>query len=117
MDVWKRSVELSTEIYKSTRGIKDYGFRDQICRSGLSVPSNIAEGLERTSIKESLNFLSYAKASCGELYTQVIIGANIGIFNSEQSNKFCQESKVISKMIGSLINKRKMFLEQREESE
>jgi len=110
MDVWKKSVQLSTGIYLANREIKDYGFRDQIGRSGLSIPSNIAEGLERTSIKESLNFLSYAKASCGELYTQVIIGQNVGYYDEKQAEQFQREAKVVSRMIGALIQKRKEFI-------
>jgi len=56
MEVWKKAVNLSCSIYKTSKKINDYGFKDQITRAGLSVPSNIAEGLERNSIKESINF-------------------------------------------------------------
>ena len=49
LDVWKRAMKLSTNIYKELKNLKDYGFKDQITRSGLSIPSNIAEGFERTS--------------------------------------------------------------------
>ena len=52
LDVWKRSAGLSADIYKVLSDLKDYGFKDQITRSGLSIPSNIAEGLERRSDKE-----------------------------------------------------------------
>lgn len=62
-------IEFSIELYKVSKSINDYGFRDQITRAGLSVPSNIAEGLERESMKDSLKFLVYTKASCGEVYT------------------------------------------------
>ena len=44
MDVWKKSTRLSVSIYKELSVLKDYGFKDQITRSGLSIPSNIAEG-------------------------------------------------------------------------
>ena len=47
LEVWKRSARLSADIYIHTKQIKDYGFRDQLTRSGLSVPSNIAEGMSR----------------------------------------------------------------------
>ena len=47
LDVWKRSARLSATIYKELVGLKDYGFKDQITRSGLSIPSNVAEGCER----------------------------------------------------------------------
>ena len=47
LDVWKRSARLSADIYRNTQLIKDFSFRDQLTRSGLSVPSNIAEGMTR----------------------------------------------------------------------
>ena len=53
LDIWKRSVKLSIEIYKETQNLKDFGFKDQITRSSLSIPSNIAEGMLRDSIKET----------------------------------------------------------------
>ncbi|HLZ19363.1 MAG TPA: four helix bundle protein, partial [Smithellaceae bacterium] len=81
LDVWKRAMKLSAGIYKELRNLKDYGFKDQITRSGLSIPSNIAEGFERISNRESVNFLSYAKGSCGELRTQIYVGVNIEYIN------------------------------------
>jgi len=47
LDVWQRSASLSADIYKELKQLTDYGFKDQIIRSGLSIPSNIAEGIER----------------------------------------------------------------------
>ncbi len=74
LDVWKVSARLSEDIYKKLANIKDYGLKDQITRSGLSIPSNIAEGLERDSQKETIRFLSYAKGSCGEQELKYISG-------------------------------------------
>ena len=74
LDVWKRAVKLSSETYKHTAGLKDFGFRDQLTRSGLSIPSNIAEGYERKSDREIAQFLNIAKGSAGEFRTQVYIG-------------------------------------------
>ena len=71
LEVWKRSRRLSADIYIGLRGLKDYSFWGQITRSGLSIPSNIAEAFERLSQREGLVFLSYAKGSCGELRTQI----------------------------------------------
>lgn len=71
LDVWKRSSRLCAELYKHFRKVKDFGFRDQITRSALSVPSNIAEGVERDSQKDFARFLQYSKGSCGELRTQI----------------------------------------------
>ena len=74
LEVWKRAARLSADLYKALVDLKDYGFRDQITRAGLSIPSNIAEGHERNSDKEIANFLNYAKGSAGELRTQIYIG-------------------------------------------
>ena len=77
LDVWKRSSRLSVEIFRHFNSSKDFGFKDQITRSSLSVPSNIAEGMEKESIKEQLRFLEIAKGSSAELITQIYIGIEI----------------------------------------
>jgi four helix bundle protein len=104
LDVWKRSAGLSAEIYKELQGLKDFGFKDQITRSGLSIPSNIAEGMERRSEKEKVNFLSYAKGSCGELRTQVYVGMKIGYLPKNVGSQWIIETKEISAMLVGLIN-------------
>jgi four helix bundle protein len=103
LDVWKRSSRLSANIYKELNGLKDYGFRDQITRAGLSIPCNIAEGIERKSSKESANFLSYARGSCGELRTQIYIGMDIGYIAEETGKKWIAETKEISAMLVGLM--------------
>lgn len=110
LEVWKRSAWLSAEIYKTLGTLKDFGFRDQITRSGLSIPSNIAEGFERDSVKECLKFLSYARGSCGELRTQILIGKDIGYIQAAVGAKWVQEAKQISSMLTSLMKARKGFL-------
>jgi len=103
LEVWKRSARLSAEIYKALAELKDYCFKDQLCRSGLSVPSNIAEGMERDSQKEFLQFLRFAKGSCGELRTQVYIGQEIGYIEKPTAQAWVQESKEISSMLVGLM--------------
>lgn len=109
LELWKRSTQLSVEIYKTLRELRDYGFRDQITRSSLSIPSNIAEGFERNSQKECVTFLSYAKGSCGELRTQTYIGMEIGYIDKEIGRKWYQETIEISLMLGGLIKTKKGF--------
>ncbi len=110
LDVWKRSARLSASLYKELSGLKDYGFRDQITRSGLSIPSNISEGCERSSEKECINFLNYAKGSCGELRTQVFIGMDIDYIPKESGKKWLEETVAISSMIGGLIKAKKNYI-------
>jgi len=110
LEVWQRAMRLSADIYKELRVLKDFGFKDQITRSGLSVPSNIAEGFERESQKECLMFLSYAKSSCGELRSQIYIGIDIGYINQKVGKKWLAEATEISSMLSGLIKTRRGFL-------
>ena len=57
LEVWKRSCRLASEIYKYFSTFNDYGFKDQVTRSALSIPSNIAEGFERDGKKDKKRFL------------------------------------------------------------
>jgi four helix bundle protein len=110
LEVWKRSTRLSVSIYKELRELRDFGFKDQITRSGLSVPSNIAEGFERISQKECVMFLSYAKGSCGELRTQIYVGVEAGYIDKSVGLTWVVEVKELSKMIGGLIKTKKEFI-------
>ena len=103
MDVWKRSMRLSVSIYKELSGLKDFGFKDQLTRAGLSIPSNIAEGFGRSTGKEKRNFLNYAKGSCAELRTQAYIGIEIGYISRNVGRSWIAETKEISAMITGLM--------------
>ena len=103
LEVWKRSAMSSTEIYLELTELKDFGLRDQITRSGFSISSNIAEGFERNSDKETLNFLNYSKGSAGELRSQLSIGIKIGYISSEKGRYWKNEATEISKMLYGLM--------------
>jgi len=110
LEVWKRAAHLSASVYKELTHLKDYGYRDQITRSGLSVPSNIAEGFERVSQKECTTFLSYAKGSCGELRCQIYIGIDIGYVGKDVGTQWIKETNELSSMLGSLIKRKQSFI-------
>ena len=76
LEVWKKSKNLVIDIYKMTSylSIEDkYSLADQIRRAAISIPSNIAEGQQRYSIKEFIRFTSISKGSVAELITQLEI--------------------------------------------
>ncbi|WP_300366235.1 four helix bundle protein [Hydrogenimonas sp.] len=102
LDVWKMACVLSSDIYIGLRDCKDFGFKDQITRSGLSVASNIAEGVERDSDKESWRFLDIAQASAAELKTQIYIGMKIEYIDHKSGKNWLKETDRIHMMIKSL---------------
>jgi len=84
--------------------IRDYGFKDQLTRCALSVPSNIAEGFEKDYIKEKCRYLSISKGSLGEFVTQVDIGIEVGFIDKSVGNRWMSEAVELSKMIGKLLH-------------
>ena len=72
-------------------------------RAAVSIPSNIAEGAERDSIKEFIHFLNIAKGSAAELRTQIYIAMRVNILPTEQAQGFSNELVEISKMLHGLI--------------
>jgi len=103
LEVWKKALDLSVQIYELLRDNRDYGFKDQICRAAVSIPSNIAEGMERDSKKETTHFLHIAKGSCAEVRTQLIIALKIGYFTFDQYGPIKNEAESISRMLHGLI--------------
>jgi len=85
------------EIFKAHKECRDSGFKDQINRSSLSIPSNIAEGYERSTNKDATKFFYYAKGSAGELRTQIYIGMEIGYIHKQTGLSWIQEPKKFQK--------------------
>ncbi|WP_027713879.1 four helix bundle protein [Desulfuromonas sp. TF] len=105
LEVWKRSCKLSADVYTTLKELKDFGFKDQITRSSLSVPSNVAEGMVKPTDKDKIRFLHIANGSCAELRTQIYIGMRIAYIVEETGRTWIKETKEISAMITGLIEK------------
>lgn len=103
LEVWKRACAQSIAIYRLLEDWKRYSLKDQMERSGLSVPSNIAEGQERDSKGDFIRFLRIAKGSNGELRTQIHVATQLGFISPEKSRELLVESKEISAMLQGLI--------------
>jgi four helix bundle protein len=114
LEVWKRGCNLAVDIHVALAESKDFALRNQMERSSLSIPSNIAEGCERDSTAEFINFLRYSKGSCGELRTQLYVAERVrerlGQPPLENSRAMIKETKSLSKMIQALINSLKRRL-------
>lgn len=86
LEVWKRSIQMVTKIYKETTNFPKeelYGITSQIRRSAISVPSNIEEGAGRNYPKEFIQFLHISMGSLAELETQLIIANNLDYLSNE----------------------------------
>jgi four helix bundle protein len=105
LEVWKRSCRLATCIYKAFEKCHDSGFYSQITRAAISVASNIAEGSERRTDKEFINFIYIAKGSLGELRTQLYIANRIGYIPDSSRRELVAETKELSSMLQGLIRK------------
>jgi four helix bundle protein len=106
LNVWKQARQLTQEIYRLTKTekfLKDFGLRDQIRRAAISVMSNIAEGFERGGNQEFVQFLYVAKASCGEVRSQLYVALDQEYATANNSEKLLQSFKRLSGMISNLI--------------
>ena len=107
LEVWKRSCQLAVDVCVALHDSRDYALKDQMQRSAISVPSNIAEGAERDSDGDFIRFLRISKGSCGELRTQLYISERVrqklGQVPLEGSRPMIQETKEISAMLQGLI--------------
>jgi len=101
LDVWKKSIEFVTEIYKVSKDFPKeeiYGITSQIRRAAVSIPSNISEGAGRSSDKEFAHFISIALGSIAETETQLIIVKNLGYLSENDFSKLENNLTDIRKM-------------------
>ncbi|MEI6296708.1 MAG: four helix bundle protein [bacterium] len=100
---WQKSKELVIAIYKILKDCRDYSFRDQIQRASISVMNNIAEGFERQTNKEFVNFLYIAKGSCGEVRSMLGLALELKYISAKENEDLTKLSIDISKLISGFI--------------
>lgn len=106
LEVWQLARRLVKQIYEISKRAelsKDFGLRNQLQRSAVSIMSNIAEGFERKSKKEFIQFLSIAKASSGELRSQLYITLDLEYLDKDTFNASYNLCEKISKSIAGFI--------------
>lgn len=106
MEVWQKARELVNVVYAMTRKerfCKDYSLVDQIRRAAVSVMSNIAEGFERGSNTEFIQFLFIAKGSAGETRTQLYIALDQGYILQEEFLRAKEYCTIVSGQISGLV--------------
>jgi four helix bundle protein len=106
LHIYQRARELTNHIYSVTRTTafsRDFGLVDQIRKSAVSVMSNVAEGFERGSKIEFIQFLYIAKGSCGEMRAQLQIAHDQTYIGVSDYRKFYDLCRLISGMISNFI--------------
>ena len=102
LQVWQRSIDFVVEIYTLVKALpaeETYALSDQMRRAAVSIPSNIAEGMERSAVKEKLHFLSIATGSLAEIETQLIICSRLGFINQATLKHQLDDVVTIQKML------------------
>ncbi len=106
LNVYQQARNLTNKIYEITRQgsfSKDYGLVDQIRRASVSIMSNIAEGFERGTNTEFIQFLYIAKGSCGEVRAQLMIALDQKYIDENTYQSLVDHCRRISGMISNLI--------------
>jgi four helix bundle protein len=103
--VWQKARDLSIGIYQITNTplfARDYGLRDQVRRASVSVMSNIAEGFERYSRPEFMQFLSVARGSVAEVRSQLHVAHCLHYIDDAEFESLRDRCVEISRLIGGL---------------
>jgi four helix bundle protein len=106
MERWQKARTIAKTVYllsEKEKFSRDYGLRDQIRRASVSIMSNIAEGFERGTNKEFIQFLYIAKGSSGEVRTQLYIAFDLGYINKDEFENLSAELLALSKQISGFI--------------
>lgn len=100
---WQKSKEMTLLLYEYTNVCKDHAYNDQIRRASVSIMNNIAEGFERQTDKEFIQFLYIAKGSCGEVRSMLYIALERKYMTQGQFQFTYDLSIEISKILSGLI--------------
>jgi four helix bundle protein len=100
---WQKAQDYAVEIYSKFGALKDYGFKDQICRASVSVSNNIAEGFDRNSNADFCRFLYISMGSCSEVKSMLYLAYRLKYIDDNVKNKLISDGNEISKVIRGLI--------------
>ena len=106
LEVWKKSMDFAEHVYRVVRVFpkeERYGLSDQLRRAAISIPSNIAEGRGRDSIRDFSHFLTMARGSLNEVSTQLELACRLGYL--ERGTGLYEEAQSIGKMLNAMISR------------
>jgi len=108
--IWQEAMQICYLIYDQLRDCRDFGLKNQMERSAVSIPSNIAEGYELNSDRGFIRHLYIAKGSSGELRTQLNIAIHQNYISSETGQELLKRCRIESARIQKFIKERKKRL-------
>jgi len=100
---WQKAEQLSVEIYRLFKECRDFDFKRQIQRAVVSIMNNIAEGFERRTNREFVQFLFIAKGSCGEVRSMLHLAEKLGFVSAGDYQNLSDAASEISKILFGLI--------------
>jgi four helix bundle protein len=106
LPVWQKAMALVTAVNQATETFPArelHGLTNQVRRSAVSIPSNIAEGKGRFSKRELTQFLMTARGSLCEMQTQLEIAANLGYLELEKFTRLDDQSREVGRILNGLI--------------
>ena len=109
LTVWQKGIDLVAEIYSLVKKLpkeENYSLSDQMRRAAVSIPSNIAEGRNRSSDKEFVRFLYIAKGSTAEIETQLFICIKLGYLDKLEAKTAFDLCTEIAKILNTMISNR-----------
>lgn len=107
LNCWQKAKELCLEVYKLLPNFpreEDFALKSQIRRAAISIPSNIAEGLSRKSIKDQINFLNVSIGSIYEVMTQIDISKDLQYIKLNERNSIFDTCNQVLKLINGYKN-------------
>lgn len=107
LNVWQEAKKLVVDVYNLLDAFpkfEKYALCDQIRRAVVSVPSNIAEGSGRKSLKEQIHFLEISYGSLMETYNQLLIAIDLTYISEESVENIKPRIDSVAKMINGLSN-------------
>ena len=100
---WQKGQDLAVGIYDTFGKLRDFSFKDQVCRATISISNNIAEGFDRQSNKEFIRFLFFALGSCSEVKSMLYLGVRLKYCTTEEQKQLLDQANEIAKIIHGLI--------------
>jgi four helix bundle protein len=100
---WQRAQDFAVDIYYAMKELKDFGFKDQICRAVISISNNIAEGFDRSSNLDFARFIYIALSSCSETKSMIYLAGKLNYIGEKEKIELLNKGNEISKILRGLL--------------